>query len=97
MGKSSAQFTLTTAAFVGGERYPTRQSVEEQSICILITIIKQEHNSNSTFAALNLPLTKGNSKVQHHQDSQPNSVSRNRKEVEHHRECQGIIKAKEGG
>ena len=43
---------------------------------------------------LNLPLTKGDSGAQQHQDSHPISVSRDRKEIEHHRECQGMIKPK---
>ena len=41
---------------------------------------------------LNLPLTTGDSKVQQHQDSQPISVSRDRKEVTHHREHRGWLR-----
>ena len=61
-------------------------------------LIHMENNSNSnrTFIALNLPLMKGDSKVQQYQSDPPISVSRYRKEEEHHRECQGMIKTKLG-
>ena len=45
---------------------------------------------------LNLPLTKEDFKAQQHQDNQPISVSRDRKEVKHHRELSGMIKTKVG-
>ena len=53
-------------------------------------------NSNRTFIALYLPSMKGDSKPQQHQDSQPISVSRDRKEAHHHREDQGFNKTKVG-
>ena len=45
--------------------------------------IGKDSNSNWTFIVLNLVLTKGDSKAQQHLDSQPISVTRDRKEVEH--------------
>ena len=45
---------------------------------------------------LNLPLLKGDSKARQHQDSQLISVSMDRKEVEHCKEHQEMIKTKVG-
>ena len=53
-------------------------------------------NPNWTFLVLNLPLTKGDSKVQQHKDSPPVSVFRDRKEVKHHRKYQAMIKTEVG-
>ena len=53
-------------------------------------------NYNQTFIVLNLPLMKGDSKVQQHQHRQPISVSRDRKEAKHNRECHWMTKTRVG-
>ena len=51
--------------------------------------VEANSNSNMTFIALNLPYSKGALRRNRTKHSQPISISRDKKEVKHHRECQG--------
>ena len=62
------------------------------------TFAGQDFNSNSiwTLIALNLPYSKGTLKMHQNHNSQPISVSMDRKKAKHHRKCKGVSKTKVG-
>ena len=88
----SLEFVRSNHLRVYGICYPLSQETDLEWRAFVVA----NSNSDWTFIALNLPIQEDSKAQQNHKNSQPKSVSRDRRGVKHHEECQGMIQVKVG-